>query len=581
MISKPIPGEPLSAQSPATASRIPSAWLYAAVAAVGACLFAIRLAAPPNLLDQDQERPASYVLDVLKNAHWIYQRDLSGDITSKPPMYTWLCAIVGLVCGRVNLLALYLPGALSAIGTACLLLKAGSPRFGARAAFFGALAVMLTTAGLKEFGLARTDGVFAFTVTAAALLAFRDWNSGGGWIWFWLAAAAATLTKGPLGVLFAANGLLAAWWERSSSHPRPLKGSQLPGIALFILLVGGWFLLAYAQAGSPLVAKMIGKELVAHAVSDGKRHFPGMLFYQPPLYYLGRAAPWSVLAIYGLWRTWKQPAAEAEERRFERFLFCWFLAGLFLMSMAPHQRADLLWPLMPAGALIAGRELDRLTRKVRPPVLKLWVIAVVGLAMGGFSAYYFGAHARHPLVQRTVALKELAGEITRRGGEEFPLSHIDDPMTLQIYLNTLRPQISYERAAELLRGPDAAFIVVSNLARLQSARMTNDPPIYELEPPRAGQRRPERILGNRPALAGTGTFALLVGPLWIRSQAALLVKATEYELCFKPQDTSARVIVVNESSEPRKVRICGVSRESCMEHLLGSQESWTLNLGEP
>jgi hypothetical protein len=551
------------------------------VAAVGACLFAIRLAAPPNLLDQDQERPASYVLDALKNAHWIYQRDLSGDITSKPPLYTWLCAVVGLVCGRVNLLALYLPGALSAIGTACLLLKVGSTRFGMRAAFFGALASMLTTAGLKEFGLARTDGVFTFTVTAAALLAFRAWNVGGGWIWFWCAAAAATLTKGPLGVLFAGNGLLAAWWERTSGQPRPLKGSQVTGIALFILLVGGWFLLAYSQAGPPLVAKMIGKELVAHAVSDGKRHFPGMLFYQPPLYYLGRAAPWSVLAIYGLWRIWKRPAVEAEERRFERFLFCWFLAGLFLMSMAPHQRADLLWPLMPAGALIAGRELDRLTGKVPRPILTACAIAVVVLAMAGFSVYYFGAHARHPLVQGTVALKELACEITRRGGEEFPLSHVDDPMTLQIYLNTLRPQISYERAAELLRGPEAAFIVVNNLARLETARKTNDPPVYELEQPAGDQRRPARILSNRPALTNSGDFALRVGPLWIRTQAAVLAKATEYELRFKPQDASARVIVVNESSEPRKVRICDVSRGSCIEHLLGSRESWTLNPGGP
>src|SRR6185369_12490229 len=93
-----------------------------------------------------------------------------------------------------------------------------------------------------------------FTVTAAALLAFRAWQRGGGWAWFWALAAAATLTKGPLGLLFAANGLLAAWWERKSPRPHPLRGSQLPGVGLFLLLAGGWFLLAYWQAGPPLIA---------------------------------------------------------------------------------------------------------------------------------------------------------------------------------------------------------------------------------------------------------------------------------------------------------------------------------------
>jgi hypothetical protein len=60
-------------------------WLpYAALAALAVVIFGIRIIAPPNLLDQDQERPASYVLDVVKNGNWVCQRDWSGDVTSKP-----------------------------------------------------------------------------------------------------------------------------------------------------------------------------------------------------------------------------------------------------------------------------------------------------------------------------------------------------------------------------------------------------------------------------------------------------------------------------------------------------------------
>src|SRR5213079_3315908 len=130
-------------------------------------------------------------------------------------------------------------------------------------------------------GLARTDGVFAFTVTAAALMTFRASITGRGWTSCWLLAALATLTKGPLGVVLSAGGLLACFWERHSQHPWPIRGAYLRGIGFFLLITGGWFFLAYLQVGESLVAKMLGQELFSHAVS--KAHFPGTLFYQPPL----------------------------------------------------------------------------------------------------------------------------------------------------------------------------------------------------------------------------------------------------------------------------------------------------------
>jgi len=475
-------------------------WLpFFIVSLTAVILFSLRLSAPPNLLDQDQERPASYVLDVVKNGNWLCQRDLSGDITSKPPLYTWVCALLTLTCGRINILCMYLPGALAAFGTAFLILAFGRKYFGVRAGLLGALACMLTTAGLKEFGLARTDGVFAFTVTVAALLAFRAWMLGRGWTWFWLMAAAAALTKGPLGLILAGSGLLAYLWERKSGHSAPLNGSHWLGVALFFSLTAGWFLLAYWQAGPPLIKKMIGRELVEHAVAG--KHAPGSLFYQQPLYYLGRAAPWSFFAYYGLWRLAKRPAQDTDERRMGRLLFFWFLVGLFIFSMAPQQRADHLWPIMPAAALIAGRELARSTQGVRATAFYGWVLVVVAAAASGFAFYYFGPRARDPLIHQTIALKKLAEEAETQGGRDFPLEHVDDSMAFQFYLDTLRPQISFEQAAELLRGPEPAFVAVNNLAKLEASRKVGDPPLYKLFPSESESAEcPTHIVGNRAEL---------------------------------------------------------------------------------
>jgi 4-amino-4-deoxy-L-arabinose transferase-like glycosyltransferase len=90
---------------------------------------------------------------------------------------------------------------------------------------------VLHIAGFKAMGLARTDAVFTLTVTLTAFLAFRSWMLGGGWTWFWLSAALSTLTKGPLGLVFAACGLLACAWERTSGVPSPLRGSHRVGVA--------------------------------------------------------------------------------------------------------------------------------------------------------------------------------------------------------------------------------------------------------------------------------------------------------------------------------------------------------------
>jgi 4-amino-4-deoxy-L-arabinose transferase-like glycosyltransferase len=188
-----------------------------------------------------------------------------------------------LAFGGVSELTLYLPGALSGLSTAWLVFGFAKSYFGARAAFLGAIATMLTPAGFKLFGLARTDGVFAFTVTLTALLAFRAWVLGKGWTWVWVAAAASTLTKGPLGPVLAGLGLLASRWENKSGNPFPVRGSHLAGIALFLGLVGTWFLLAYSQLGEALTSKMLSEELVGHAVSADRKQFPGALFYQPPL----------------------------------------------------------------------------------------------------------------------------------------------------------------------------------------------------------------------------------------------------------------------------------------------------------
>lgn len=561
---------------------------YALVAFIGAALFILRLVAPPNLLDQDQERPAAYVLDAIKNGHWLWAYDLSGDVASKPPFYTWLVAGLALLGGRLTIFSLYLPGALGVLGSAWLLLASGRKYFGPRAALFGALASILTSAGIKALGLARTDAVFAFTVTAAALLAWCAWNRGKGWIWFWLMAAIATLTKGPLGLVLAGGGLLAWFWEKKSGAPLPLRGSQWAGVGMFFLLTGGLFYLAWQELGPPLITKVIGKELVGQALAGGarKQYLPGMLIWQQPLYYLGRAAPWSFLAYYGLWRIWKRPATETSERRFERFLFCWFVAGLAIFSIAPHQRADLLWPIMPAGALIAGRELARLTQRWKDRVVFGALAGVLVIVLVGFGIYYGQIRAKTGVVRRSVAVRELAAKLDAVAGTEAPLTYLDAirprqtdaPAALQAYLNVFRRPVSAERAADLLRGPAAAFVVLDNSERLAAVRRPDDPPLFTVLRDETDSGLKTQIIGNRPAFAGNENVVFAYGPLQVQLRDARLLLATDRELRVQAHSESSSVTIINESSEPHPFRVITKYGEfgDEQQRVLAAQETWVV-----
>jgi hypothetical protein len=325
---------------------------------------------------------------------------------------------------------------------------------------------------------------------------------------------------------------------------------------------------------------------VGHAVADTRYHIPGTLFYQPILYYLGRGAPWSLFGVYGLWRVWRVPSPEAPVRRFERFLFCWFLFGLVLFSSASHQRGDLLWPIMPAVALLAGRELDRLTRRARR-LLDGAIVAVVVLMLAGFILYYFGPHARSAIVRQTVSLKDTAAELARYGGSEFPLSHVDDSMGLQVYLNSWHARVSADHAAALLRGPDPVFIAVSDMKKLEMARQPDDPPIYTLIPflpssnqiSRDNKGNPVRLVANNQVLGSTNRFAFGFGNLTIRASGLRLAEASENEFAFVQDQTQSEITIVNESPEPRRIhlRITGQRPAHHEERFLAGHEIWRMN----
>jgi 4-amino-4-deoxy-L-arabinose transferase-like glycosyltransferase len=568
----------------------PRAWkLFTAIAIIWLSLYIIALTGYPNLVDNEQ-RVGAYILDAVHNGHWIMQHDASGDVASKPPMLTWLASIATLAVGRLNRFTIYLPSALATLGLAWSILAAGRIRFGWLAGFLGALAYLLSPLADAQVVTARYDGLFAFPIALAALAAFRSWNTGRDWVWFWLAATFATLVKGPLGLLLGGAGLVAAFWEKRSGKPQPIRGSHLLGIILFLAISAGWFALAYRELGQPLIDKLLGSELARHALNDGD-NVPGSGFYGPIWGVFSIFLPWSIFGGIGLWRVWKNPSHDDATRRFERFLFCWFFVGLFIFSVASHQRGRLILPLIPALAMLAGREMERLSaafsiQKIfklaaAVAVLTLTVLTLYrhvllgGVTVGGRQILRQERHT-----EATLAIKRIADTTRERVGEGFPLTHFESPFALQFYLNTVRPSVSARQAAELLTGEEPAFIVTKDLAEITAVIGKNSASLHELARGDSRSGNPLRLLSNHATLEWTPHVATYLDSVKIifTNGRDLKIRGNQFWLTLKSADGSVRF--ENRSAEKRAFRVHLIHNgsDAFREHELSPGETWEAKL---
>ena len=536
-----------------------------------AAIFALAVSGYPNLLDNER-RVGGYVMDVIQNGHWIIQHDVTGDIASKPPLLTWIAAASALCTGGVNRFSIYLPSALGTLGVAWLLFAIGRKHFTWGTGFIAALTYLLSYVADKQVVTARYDGVFAFPVALAAMAAYRAWTTGRGWTNFWLACALATMVKGPLGIVLAGSGLLAAFWEARSGNRVPLRGSHWLGILLYLVICGGWFALAYKELGEGLVEKLFGKELMAHAVKDGE-HLPGQGFWEPVWNTFTNFFPWSIAAGAGLWAVIRRPASDIEERRFERFLFCWIVVSMILFSIAAHQRGRLAWPLVPALALLGARQMDRWLKNVSP---KQWLRAAAALSifvLAFFFVYHHLLLKRSRSAQKTLGMKQLATEIRTRAGKEFPVTYVDAPYAVQFYLNTLRRNASFKQSAAVLRSDAPAFVLVQDYERLLYELGTNIPVHDVLAWPQTGEPF-VRLVSNREKLEPMNDVEACIGPLRLRLEHAQLESVRADEFTVVPKDKNALVIFQNTSSNTMTVLLRWSADSRMTLHQLRAGESW-------
>ncbi len=332
-------------------------------------LAVLRITASSDLLEGDQVKQVGYVMDLLHHGDWVVQYEITGEVSTKPPVYNWLAAGFCLLFDTHAEWAMKLPSLLSAVGLLICLYILGCHFFDERVAFYACLSCIASHHFSKLMWFARTDMLMSYlvllSITLLVRLRWRWWKSP----LIGAIVALAALTKGPLGPALFGLFLFAWGWHHDALRSRVGWRRFLPGLLTCSLICGLWLAAAWQMPRFEHVAIrwQLGERM---ADPEKARSF---------FYYVGhlvtRIAPWPILAGIGYWMSRRR-----NEWTNAHFVMVWFVLSFVLLSLIPVKRHDHLLPVYPAVFLLAGLGMRYLVEPVLT-VQAFWVMYPLSAAL--------------------------------------------------------------------------------------------------------------------------------------------------------------------------------------------------------
>ena len=333
----------------------------------------------------EESRRGRIAWEMIESGDWIVPRVQGEPLLSRPPLQNWAIAVVGLLRGQVDVMAVRLPSVLATLFTAMLL-------YGYARTFlspFGALAAGLsypTMGHVLELGrLGETEALFTCLVCASLLVWHWNYLKGRPAVRTWTAAyffvGLATLAKGPQAPVYFSSAvglylLLTRQWRYA------LSWSHLAGIALFALIVGAWQVPCYLDLGWSGVAQLYYSDVALRFVDTRWTTFARHLVTFPLEIVGACLLPWSFLLLAFVRREFRNSVGNARPQ----VLFALIAIGSAFPSVwiAPSAVPRYFMPLYPCFALLAGLVADRcLTAAPGAKWQNVWSIywAILALVM--------------------------------------------------------------------------------------------------------------------------------------------------------------------------------------------------------
>ena len=312
----------------------------------------LRLLFASPIWNRGEAREGLVVQGIVDNQQWILPFR-NGELPSKPPLFHWLAASASLMIGESDF-STRLPSAIGAGVMVVVTFLLGRAMGGRLNGWLAVGALLGTFDFWYSAAQARVDMVFSACVTAA-IAGFYFWYRDGARAartGCYLATGCAVLAKGPLGI--ALVGLAIVSFLAAEKRLRSLsKLWSWPLVGVALIVIGGWYRLAYAIGGEKFFALQVAFENVDRFI--GGAAFPRRKMYlNMALWLATRTLPWNLVLLWSAIR-WLRGARENSDGR---LLHAWWLAMFCFFALAAHARPVYFLPMFPAIALLAARALS-------------------------------------------------------------------------------------------------------------------------------------------------------------------------------------------------------------------------------
>lgn len=356
-------------------------WLLVAALFLPLVSFSVDLGTP-SLWDPDEGRHAEIAREMLISGEWLTPQLNFLPHRETPPAYYWLLATALGAFGSKNEAAARLPSAILGVFGVWMALAWGWSHLRPLAGTLAAL-ILTTAAGYVGMGrLVLVDAVFGLLL-GMALLAMGDVLLRGGRraaALFYLLLTAATLVRGPIALVLAAlvalgfAGLVGDW--KGLLRLRPVAGS------CFLVLTILPLALAVAAKDLDYLPELLWRHNVLRFVgSELTGGHPRSLFFYfwiTPLLML----PWGLFLPWVFRDAFRSGGERMPVARL--YLLAWIGVFLAFYSLSATKLPSDMLPLFFPLALLTGRSLNRLLRRV--PSVKLLEDPVLAGSLGVFVA---------------------------------------------------------------------------------------------------------------------------------------------------------------------------------------------------
>ena len=331
-----------------------------------------------GLIGADEPRYGQVAREMLARHDWITPTLGGKPWLEKPVLYYWQAMLSFSIFGASDWAA-RLPSAvdttLMVLGV-YLFLRRVRPGFHLDGALMTAAA-----AGVVGFSrAAATDMPLAAMFTLAMMSWFAWWESSEKRYLaaFYAFLALATLAKGPVAVLLA-SAIVVLFALFARDFRIVLKTLWLPGILLFALVAGPWFLAV--QLRNPEFFRVFILEHNLARFGTNLYHHPQPFWFYVPVLIFG-LIPWIVFTIAAAVETirawWAERRALFESSdSLSAFLVLWLAVPVILFSISQSKLPGYILPALPAGTLLVAEYLRRhVDDEDRVP---LWLTIMHGL----------------------------------------------------------------------------------------------------------------------------------------------------------------------------------------------------------